>query len=172
MADITAKEFIDASRAAKQAIIDGARSSGPVYQGANPTPLIWQDQFFGRELSPAGTLDISVFTPLRLGATQGSIDLAVIASHANTGPMACPEGSKVTVELFEADANYTDSTDFETSGQSMTVTLVKTKLVWPDRQICRIHIGNMSKPWILPKITFTGVFEGGTVDVGLVYTAR
>ena len=166
---ITADDFIKASREAKDAIIESAKAAGPIYQGQKPTPLIWYDQFFGRALTPTGTLDIANFVPLRVGTTQSAIDLVIVASHANSGTLLCPAGSSVTVELFESD---TEAGTYTTSGTKVTVTNAEVQNVEPDRQVYRLYVGNMKKAWMVPKITFTGAFAGGTVDVGLAYNPR
>ncbi len=104
-----------------------------------------------------------------MGSTQSSIDIVIVASHGNAGTLLCPLGSSITVELYQSET--ADGT-YKKSGMSVTVTNAEARNVEQDCELCRVYIGNMRKPWCRPKITFTGVFAGGTVDVGLAYTAR
>lgn len=169
MASITGQEFLDGQRLARELRIEQGRGPSPQYRGTEKAPLIWGDQFFAQGLSPTGTLDIASFEPMRVGATQSSIDLVIIASHGNTGTLLCPLGSSITVELYEGD---TSDGPFTKSGYSVTVTNDEARNVDPDCQLCQIYIGNMRKAYCVPKITFTGVFAGGTVDVGLARSVR
>ena len=167
---ITGLEFLEGQRLARDLRIEQGRGPAPEYRGSNDrAPLVWGDQFFAQGLSPTGTLDIVSFEPLRVGATQSSIDLVVIASHGNVGTLVCPLGSSITVELYEGD---TATGEFTKSGYSVTVTNDEARAIEPDCQLCRIYFGNMKKAYCVPKITFTGVFAGGTIDVGLARSVR
>lgn len=166
---ITGQEFLEGLRAARDFRVEQGRGPAPEYRGSEHAPLIWGDQFFAQNLTPTGTLDISNFEPLRVGATQSSIDLVIIASHGNTGTLLCPAGSSITVELYQCD---TVDGVYESSGYEVTVTNRDERSLERDCQICRIFIGSMSKAFCKPKITFTGVFAGGTVDVGLARSVR
>ncbi|MBO4300839.1 MAG: hypothetical protein J5861_04465 [Desulfovibrio sp.] len=166
---ITAMEYLKASRDAKDLRVAQGAGPGPEYHGSDVAPLIWFDQFYGQGLTPTGTLDLTLFEPLRVGATQSSLDLVITASHGNTGTLLCPAGSSVKVELFQSDS---EDGPFETSGYAVTMTNGAVRNVEPDVQICRLYIGNMSKAYMVPKITFTGAFAGGLVDVGLARSVR
>ncbi|MBQ9536608.1 MAG: hypothetical protein IJU79_02335 [Desulfovibrionaceae bacterium] len=166
---ITGQEFLDGLRQARDLRVEQGRGPGPMYRGNEKAPLIWGDQFFARGLTPTGALDIMNFEPLRVGATQSSIDLVIIASHSNTGTLLCPAGSSITVALYQCD---TEDGLFEQSGYEVTYTNVNERNLDPDCQVCRVYIGSMEKAFCVPKITFTGVFAGGTVDVGLARSVR
>lgn len=167
--DITAQDFLNASRDAKDLRVRQAAGPGPEYRGKDVAPLIWFDQFYGQELTPTGTIDFATFEPLRVGATQSSLDLVITASHGNSGTLLCPAGSSITVELFESD---TEDGTYTSSGYKVTMTNNEARNIETDVQICRLYIGNMSKAYMLPKITFVGAFAGGTVDVGLARSVR
>ena len=166
---ITGQEWLDGNQLAHSLRISQGAGPGPKYYGNDTVPLVWGDQFLAQELTPTGTIDVAMFEPLRVGATQSSIDLVIVASHGNHGTLLCPAGSSITIELFQSD---TPDGTFESSGYSATITNAEARNIEPDVQICRMYIGNMSKAWMLPKIKFTGVFAGGTVDVGLARSVR
>ena len=166
---LTGKDWLYGYQEACDLRVAQGAGPGPKYHGKDTAPLIWGDQFLGQELSPTGTLSYATFEPLRVGATQSSIDLVVVASHGNAGTLLCPSGSSITIELYQSD---TPDGTYESSGYSATITNAEARNVEPDEQICRMYIGNMTKAWMRPKITFTGVFAGGTVDVGLARSVR
>ena len=166
---ITGKDFLDGVQLAHDLRVMQGAGPGPMYHGNDVAPLVWGDQFLAHELDPTGTIDVCDFEPLRVGATQSSIDLVIVASHSNHGTLLCPAGSSIKIELFQCD---TPDGTYESSDYSATITNAEVRNVESDVQICRMYIGNMSKAWMLPKITFTGAFAGGTVDVGLARSVR
>ena len=166
---LSAQDFLKAQRAAFDLRISQGAGPGPEYHGTDVAPLIWFDQFYAMGLSPVGTLELDEFEPLRVGATQSSLDLVVVASHGNESTLLCPVGSSVKVELFESDT--ADGT-YTSSGYAVVMTMNEAREVEPDVQLCRCYIGNMRKAYMRPKITFTGAFAGGMVDVGLALSAR
>lgn len=170
MAAPTAKEMLEGYRAAHEHRIAQGLGPGPAYRGGNEkAPLIWFDQFFAQSLEPTGTIACAQFEPLRVGATQSSIDLVIVASHSNTTNLVMPAGASITVELWQAD---TPDGTLERSGYSVTVTSADAREIEPDCELCRVYIGNMTKAYCVPKIKFTGTYAGGTVDVGLAHSAH
>ena len=165
---VTANDFLDASRSAKQLLVDLARTSGPMYQGKSPTPLVWWDQYFVKEATPSGTINSDV--ALRVGGTQSAIDVVVVASHSNATDITVASGASIKLELLQCD---TEDGTFEAYGPSMTVTAPADGIVaGKDRQVVRFVIGNTEKPWVKAKLTVTGNVTGGKVDVALAYTPR
>jgi len=165
---LNGKEFLEGARAAKEERLRMGLRSGPMYCGDQPRPLIWHDQVFGRELETSGTVEGE--NALRVGATQNGLDVVIVASHANTGPLTVAEGASFTVIMLEADA--ADGT-FEEVGPSVCVTAPAGGLeVDPDMLVARFAVGNMRKPWAKVKVTVNGTVGGGLMDVALAYTAR
>ena len=96
---MTGSEILDGIRAAKEERLRQGLRSGPVYGEA---PLVWHDQVFGREETPAGT--ISCRQALRVG-TQNALDVIVVASHKNGNkPLVVARGASLTLTLLQADA--------------------------------------------------------------------
>lgn len=165
---ITGSEFLEGARAARDQRLRAGRRAGPSYCGDSPRPLVWHDQVFGRELAPAGDLECP--EALRVGATQNSLDVVLVASHANAGPLNVPEGSSLTVILLQGD---TADGSFAEVGPSVCVTAPAGGLnVEPDGLVARFALGNMSKPWCKVKVSIDGAVTGGLMDVALAYAAR
>ena len=161
---ITPQEFLEGSRAAKAFRV--AEGAGPVlrYRGDDQAPLIWFDQFFERAADPTGILVCS--KPLRIGGTMNRLDVVVAANNNNAGTLLCPAGSSISIEMFECDEV---GGTFTSSGLVVKATIAAAKNVDPGSQLVRFAIGNMTKAWAYPKVTFTGAFAGGLIDVGLAY---
>ncbi len=166
---ISGKDFLEAGRLARQERLRIGLRSGPVYNGSGGAPLIWYDQVFVREATPAGTVESE--HALRVGATQNSLDVLLAASHANAGPLVVPAGTMLTLGLLEAD---TEDGPFTAVGPTVCVTAPEGGLsVDPDLCVARFALGTMTKPWC--KVTLTvdgGEISGGTVDVALAYVPR
>lgn len=161
---MTGSEFLDGIRAAKEERLRQGLRSGPVYGEA---PLVWHDQVFGREETPAGT--ISCKQALRVGAMQNSLDVLVVASHKNgNNPLVVAKGASLTLTLLQADA--VDG-KFEEVGPTVCVTATEATNVEADCLVARFAIGNMTKPWAKVKLDVSGV-TGGLIDVALGYVAR
>lgn len=161
---MTGSEILDGIRAAKEERLRQGLRSGPVYGEA---PLVWHDQVFGREETPAGT--ISCKQALRVGAMQNSLDVLVVASHKNgTKPLVVAKGGSLTLTLLQADA--VDG-KFEEVGPTVCVTANEATNVESDCLVARFAIGNMTKPWAKVKLDVSGV-TGGLIDVALGYVAR
>lgn len=165
---MSGSEFLEGARAARSERLRAGRRNGPSYCGDNPRPLIWHDQVFGRELAPAGDLECP--EALRVGATQNSLDVAIVASHANAGPLSVPEGASLTVIPLQGD---TAEGGFAEVGPSVCVTAPAGGLtVEPDMLLARFALGGMQKPWCKVKLSIDGAITGGLIDVALAYTAR
>lgn len=161
---MTGSEILDGIRAAKEERLRQGLRSGPVYGEA---PLVWHDQVFGREETPAGT--ISCKQALRVGAMQNSLDVLVVASHKNGDkPLVVAKGGSLTLTLLQADA--VDG-KFEEVGPTVCVTANEATNVESDCLVARFAIGNMTKPWAKVKLDVSGV-TGGLIDVALGYVAR
>lgn len=161
---MTGSEILDGIRAAKEGRLRQGLRSGPVYGEA---PLVWHDQVFGREETPAGT--ISCKQALRVGAMQNSLDVLVVASHKNGDkPLVVAKGGSLTLTLLQADA--VDG-KFEEVGPTVCVTANEATNVESDCLVARFAIGNMTKPWAKVKLDVSGV-TGGLIDVALGYVAR
>lgn len=160
---ITGPEFLEGMRAAKEDRLRQGLRSGPVYGEA---PLVWYDQVFGREETPTGTIECR--QALRVGATQNSLDVLVVASHQNKKPLVVAKNATLTLSLLQGDT--VDGT-FEEVGPTVCVTCREAANVEPDCLVARFALGNMTKPWAKVKAAVTGV-TGGLVDVALGYVAR
>lgn len=161
---MTGDEFMEGYRAAKEDRLRQGLRSGPVYGEA---PLVWYDQVFGREETPTGT--IACKQALRVGATQNSLDVLVVASHKNGAkPLVVAKNATLTLTLLQGD---TVDGAFEEVGPTVCVTCREAVNVDADCLVARFAIGNMTKPWAKVKIEVTGV-TGGLVDVALGYVAR
>ncbi|MCR5258691.1 MAG: hypothetical protein K6E40_11110 [Desulfovibrio sp.] len=162
------EDFLAQLRAAKKARMRSGLASGPSYQGSRPAPIVWYDQIFEAGATPSGAVDCG--TALRVGSTQNQLDVVIVASHGNAGDLSCPGGGTVSVALYQSDSA---EGEFEACGPVIAATLPADGMsVEPDGLVVRIPVGNMTKPWLKPSVTFTGVFSGGTVDVALSFMPR
>jgi len=165
---MTGQEFLEGAREAKRERVRQGLRSGPIYAGDNAQPIIWYDQVFGREITPTGTVECE--HSLRVGATQSSLDVVIVASHANTDPLTVAEGAMLEIVLMQADE--ADGT-FEEVGPSVCVTAPLGGMeIDPDMLVARFAVGNMTKPWCKVKLSVQGDITGGLVDVALAYMAR
>lgn len=166
--DSSASTFLEQMRAAKTARQQAGLSSGPSYQGSKPKPIVWFDQLFETGAEPSGSVACS--TPLRVGATQNQLDIVIVASHGNTGALSVPAGATIAAALYQSDSA---DGEFEACGPVITATVPEGGFsVDPDGLVIRIPVGNMTKAWLKPTITFTGVILGGTVDIALSFMPR
>lgn len=165
MAAMNSLEFLETARAAKEERLRQGLRSGPVYGEA---PLVWYDQVFGREISPAGEVECA--QALRVGSTQNALDVIFVASHANEGVLKVAEGTTITVIMLEGDK---PGGEFTEVGPSICVKAPAGGLeVEPDCLVARFALGNMNKPWAKCRVKIEGGITGGTVDVALGYVAR
>lgn len=142
--------------------------SGPVYTGDGGAPLVWGDQLFQREITPAGEIECE--NALRVGATQNGLDMILVASHANEGPLKVAAGATITVIMLEADSA---DGEFEEVGPSVCVKAPQGGLeVWPDCLVARFALGNMARAWAKLKIRVEGEVTGGLVDAALSHAPR
>ena len=161
-------EFLEQFRAAKKARMRSGLSSGPSYQGSRPKPIVWYDQIFEAGATPSGA--VACGNALRVGSTQNQLDVVVVASHGNASKLSCPDGGTISVTMYQSASA---DGEFEACGPVITATIPSGGLsVDPDGLVVRIPVGNMTKPWLKPSVTFTGVFSGGTVDVALSFMPR
>lgn len=170
------KEFATSLKSAKIERRKSGLRSGPEYNGNEGAPLVWFDQVFERNLPTTG--DITCETPLRVGATQNGLDVILVASHANAGPVFAQEGATVTLKTLQSDSEFGG---FEYIGPTICVTAPLDGITAdPDQLFARFAIGNFSKPWVKIELTFGGTkkdgtpatITGGTIDCALAYQPR
>ena len=165
---VSADFFLEKLREAKTARVEAGAGPSVMYRGDNPSPLVWFDQAFGIKLDPVGTFTCPL--ALRVGATQSSLDVVVVANHQNEDNLTVPAGTTITVTLLQSD---TADGMFEASGASMTMTVPDDgMMVEADSQVARFYVGNMTKAWAKVKVKIEGAITGGTIDVGLAYMPR
>ena len=158
---VSADVFLEKLREAKTARVEAGAGPSVMYRGDNPSPLVWFDQAFGIKLDPVGTFTCPL--ALRVGATQSSLDVVVVANHQNEDNLTVPAGTTITVTLLQSDT--ADGT-FEASGASMTMTVLDDGMaVEPDSQVARFYVAKV-------KVKIEGAITGGTIDVGLAYMPR
>ena len=145
-----------------------AERGGPRYNDPESDPLVWYDQCFERELTPAGL--VACERALRVGSTQNGLDLLLIASHKNEGPVTAAPGATVTLICQQADE---EDGEFEAVGPSYCVTAPGEGITAePDSLFVRIPIGNFRKPWLKVRLEFAGSISGGLLDAALSHVAR
>lgn len=154
----TTEEFIEGMQAAKEDLLRRGRRSGPTY---GEYPLVWHDQVFGREIATTAAT-VTCKTPLRVGSTNNRLDVALVASNSNTQELKATSGATITLELLSSDSP--DGT-FTSVGPSYCVTAPAEGITAePDALFVRFPLGNIKKPWLKAKLTFTGSITGGKVD--------
>ena len=162
------KEFLEAARTDKQERLKSGLRNGPVYTGGKGRPLVWFDQVFAREVVPVGEIDCP--EALRVGATRNALEVVLIASHANAGPLSVAAGTTLTLVLLEGDG---PNAAFAEVGPSVCVTAPAEGIaVDPDMPVARFAVGDMSKPWCKIRLKIDGDVSGGTLDAALTYAAR
>ena len=167
-AAMTPAEFARLAGEADQERLKSGLRHGPCYSEGESAPLVWYDQVFERKISPAGT--ITCENALRVGSTQNGLDVILVGSHANQGPISAASGATVTLTMQQADAP--DGT-FTGIGPSICVKAPAEGIsADPDHLFVRFPIGNFSKPWLKIKLEFAGSITGGTLDAALSYVAR
>lgn len=166
--DKSAQDFLTSSRAAKAELIRQGASCGPQYSRHGSAPLAWNDQFFGRGLAPAGEVECPA--ALRVGATLSSLDIILLASHANEEDLQIAAGAAITLTLQQADSF---DGEFEDVGPTVCVKAPSEGMtVCPCDRLFRFPIGDFKKPWLKAKLEFSGAITGGTVDCALGYIPR
>lgn len=166
--ELTAEEFDKAYADSYERRRRQAMRSGPVYNNPESAPLVWHDQVFAREMTPSGIVNAPA--PLRVGSTQNALDVALIGSHANTGPVSAASGATVTLICLQADE---ENGEYKAVGPSICVTAPEEGIsAEKDQLFCRLPIGNFSKPWLKIRLEFSGTISGGLLDAALSYVAR
>lgn len=159
------QDFLKSLRKAKQERIRSGLAAGPSYGSG---PLIWFDQVFVRDVELAGTIE-SEFA-LRVGATQNSLDVAIVANDLNKADLSIPAAATLTLTLLQGDEA---DGEFEEVGPTICVTAPASGIsAAPGCLVARFALGNMCKPWCKVKLVVVGECTGGTVDIGLAYKAR
>ena len=141
---------------------------GPCYSEGESAPLVWHDQLFERGINPACA--VTCKNALRVGATNNSLDVILVGSHTNTGPLAAASGATVTVTLLQGDS---PEGSFAEVGPTICVKAPAEGIAAdPDHLFARFPIGNFRKPWLKVKLKFAGSITGGKCDCALLYMAR
>ncbi len=165
---ITEATLASALSATKKARKAAGLASGPEYRGQRPAPLVWFDQIFEAGATPSSAVACS--QPLRVGGTQNQLDLVIVASHSNAGNLSVPAAGTIAIACATSDAE--DGT-FTSEGPTITATIpTGGYTVAPDGLVLRVALGNFSKPWLKPTVTFTGSFTGGKVDIALAFMPK
>lgn len=166
---LTGPEWLEGRDAAWHEARRRTARSGPVYHGNTSQSFVpWYDQFFDREISPAGTVNCA--QALRVGSTQKALMVTLVASHANTGKLTLAAGATITLNLLQGDA---EDGAFEDVAPTTCITVpAGGKEVWPDQEIYTFPLNDFRKPWLMVSLDFDGAIAGGTLDVALTYAAR
>lgn len=162
-----ANEWLEGRDLAQRETVRRAARSGPMYMPrGNITP--WHDQFFAREITPAGTVNCP--QALRVGSTVQALQVSLLASHANEDNLVLPDGATITLNLLQGDA---EKGSFEDVGPTMCVKVPAGGKVIPrDGLVYSFPLTDFSRPWLMVSLTFDGAITGGTVDVALSYAPR
>lgn len=153
---------------AKVARLKSGLRSGPCYHDPEGAPLVFFDQVFGRALEPAGNVDCKA--PLRVGQTQNGLDVILVASHANAGPIRVAAGATITLTLKQGEK---PDGEFVEVGPTICVKAPEQGIeAEPDHLVARFALGNFSQPWLKVSLDFAGTISGGSIDCALGYIAR
>lgn len=164
---------IDEFEELKRKILMRGKRSGPGYVADDECkPLIWYDQCFEREIKPAGTVNCA--KAQRVGATQNGLDVALVASNANTEDLIVAAGATITFKFLQGDdENGRPGAVFEEVGPSICVKAPDAGMtIGQDCLVVKVCPGNFKKPWLKLVLEFEGAITGGTVDAALLYAAR
>ena len=165
---ISQDQFESMQKTAADNRIKSGLRHGPCYSEGEAAPLVWHDQCFARAITPAGSVTCS--QPLRVGSTQNSLDVLLVASHANTGKINAASGATITLTLIQADSE--DGTFSEVGPTICVKAPTEGIAAEPDHTLARFPIGNFQKAWLKVKLEFSGTITGGTCDCALSYVAR
>lgn len=159
------QDFMKALRNAKRERVRSGLAAGPSYRGG---PLMWFDQAFARDAALSGTIESEY--ALRVGATQNSLDVSIVASQLNAADLVIPAGATLTLTLLQGDSA---DGEFAEVGPAICATAPADGITaGPGELVFRFALGNMCKPWAKVKLVVAGECGPGTVDVGLTYVAR
>lgn len=164
---ITAQDWLKGRDDAQREIARRAARSGPRYQSRGTfTP--WHDQFFAREITPSGTVNCP--QALRVGATLQSLQVTLVASHANEQDLILPDGASITLNLLQGDQ---EKGTFEDVGPTACIKVpAGGKAIPPDGIIYSFALTDFNKPWLMVSLDFDGAITGGLVDVSLTFQPR
>ncbi len=165
---ISAQEFEQARNEFHDALVERGRGAGPMYTGDPLYLTPWYDQYFDRQIEPAGTVNCR--KALRVGATQSALDVVLKAAAGNGGPLLVPAGSTITLALMQGDS---ESGTFEDVGPTVCVKAPAAGMsVLPGEPACRFAIGDFQKPWLMISLEFSGAITGGKFDACLGFVPR
>lgn len=160
---MTPDEFLELRGKTADALVADGRAPGPVY--GSRRPVIWHDQRFGSGLTLAGTVDCP--TALRAGATQGALDVAIVADM--DAPLIVAEGASITLVPLEGDS---PDGPFTEAGPSVCITAPAGGMrAEAGDLLARLPVGDRSRPWLKVRLEVTGDIQG-TATVGLALLAR
>lgn len=166
--DLTAKDVLKLHRQAYEERIRSGLRCGPSYSFPESSPLVWYDQVFEREFTPAGS--VTCEQALRVGSTQNGLDVVLIGSHSNAGNVTAAKDATITATLYQADEM--DGTFTEVGPTICFKAPAEGISAEPCHTFARFPLGNFTKAWLKVKLDFTGTISGGKVDCVLGYVPR
>lgn len=159
---ITAQEMLQGTRALEKELRRKGQHSGPTFSDKGK-PVAWWDQYFEREIDPTGIINCE--QALRVGSTMQRLDVVILASYGNGGPLNIPGGSTITLTLMQGDDEEGTFTDV---GPTVCVKAPPEGMqVDEDEIVCRFPVGDFTKPWLKVTLEFAGAITGGNVDCAL-----
>lgn len=165
---ISAQDFQEGRRRFHDALLARASRSGPVYSGGASSFTPWYDQLFDIDIEPVGS--VSCVQALRVGATRQSLEVVLLASHANTSPILFPAGSTITVSYMQGES---EEGTFEDVGPTICVKAPNNGMeIEPDHVVARFPLPDFAKPWTMVNLEFSGAITGGKLDCALNFIAR
>ena len=165
---ITAQEFADGRDAYEKERRERGKRLGPCYHpgGLSFTPFF--DQYFERDMEPVGT--VACRQPLRVGATQGGLEVMLLASPLNTENVVFPAGSTITISYLQGDS---EDGPFEDVGPTVCVKApLEGMEAGPCHSLVQLPLPNFKKPWLMVNLEFAGAITGGKLDCILNLAAR
>lgn len=165
---ITAQEFQQGMDAWEADRVSRARRCGPCYCGKGVSFTPFHDQYFERDMEPVGVVNCS--QALRVGGTQQSLEVVLLASPGNEEELLIPAGATITLNFLQGDSE--DGT-FEDVGPTICVKAPADGMkAEPCHIVARFPLPDFDKPWLMTSVEFSGAITGGKCDCVLNLVAR
>lgn len=165
---ITAAEYKEGKDAYEESLRERGKRCGPCYCGNGTSITPFHDQYFDQDFEPVGVVNCK--RALRVGHTQQSMQVMVLASPGNEETMQAPAASTVGIKFMQADSE--DGT-YEEIGPSMCQTAPADGIsADPCHMLAHFPVPDMSKPWLMVSLEFSGAITGGKCDCILNLAAR
>ena len=162
------KEFLTDHKEGWRDLRKRGLRNGPEYHENESAPLGWYDQVFERDIAPTGSLTCE--EALLVGGTQNGLDVILVGSHSNKGPVSIASGATITLKTLIAD---NPDGPFIATGPSLCVAAPAEGIACePDALAVRFAIGNFKKQWLKISLEFSGTISGGTFDAALGFVPR